>query len=308
MTGFPAVAGDIVFFVTALTKPNRLRAARRALYTTTFTGGQATCRSRQRGQRRILTLTGARVTAPSSSISTSRSGSDRRSRSSAIRTTSTTVLARSASGFCPGGTCGSTVASVVCPFCSAETKGPAWCRGAARSCGPRPPPDKAAGLRHLWPLSRSAGARGRCLVAGLLISAVSSRPESGSSISRRRRSVPAARPAAACQSSPARPDPGFLDPKTWRDSRLYERRICVGARALQEGRGEKPNDGDALNNLGPVVLRMGDPGRGHSVTSSARWRLFPTHVGISVQPRASRGQPATGGSVDDYRRRQPDCG
>ena len=65
VTGYPAVAGDIVFFATALTKPSTpcvLPDA--ALYAFTFTGGLGYLPVGTNAGKAILTLTGARVTAP----------------------------------------------------------------------------------------------------------------------------------------------------------------------------------------------------------------------------------------------------
>ena len=66
ITGFPAVAGDIVFFVTTLTKPNLPCSLPDAtLYATTFTGGLGyTAQSGAQGTGAIMTVTGARATAP----------------------------------------------------------------------------------------------------------------------------------------------------------------------------------------------------------------------------------------------------
>jgi len=66
VTGFPAVAGDIVFFVTTLTKPNMpCQLPDATLYATTFTGGLGyTAQSGAQGTGAILTVTGARATAP----------------------------------------------------------------------------------------------------------------------------------------------------------------------------------------------------------------------------------------------------
>ena len=66
VTGFPAVAGDIVFFVTTLTKPDQpCNLPDATLYATTFTGGLGyTAQSGAQGTGAILTVTGARATAP----------------------------------------------------------------------------------------------------------------------------------------------------------------------------------------------------------------------------------------------------
>ncbi len=66
VTGFPAVAGDIVFFVTTLTKPNLpCNLPDATLYATTFTGGLGyTAQAGAQGTGAILTVTGARATAP----------------------------------------------------------------------------------------------------------------------------------------------------------------------------------------------------------------------------------------------------
>jgi hypothetical protein len=66
VTGFPAVAGDIVFFVTTLTKPNLPCSLPDAtLYATTFTGGMGyTAQTGAQGTGAIMTVTGARATAP----------------------------------------------------------------------------------------------------------------------------------------------------------------------------------------------------------------------------------------------------
>ena len=66
VTGFPAVAGDIVFFVTTLTKPNLpCNLPDATLYATTFTGGLGyTAHAGAQGTGAIMTVTGARATAP----------------------------------------------------------------------------------------------------------------------------------------------------------------------------------------------------------------------------------------------------
>ncbi len=66
VTGFPAVAGDIVFFVTTLTKPNLpCNLPDATLYATTFTGGLGyTAQSGAVGTGAIMTVTNARATAP----------------------------------------------------------------------------------------------------------------------------------------------------------------------------------------------------------------------------------------------------
>ena len=66
VTGFPAVAGDIVFFVTTLTKPDQpCNLPDATLYATTFTGGLGyTAQAGAVGTGAIMTVTGARATAP----------------------------------------------------------------------------------------------------------------------------------------------------------------------------------------------------------------------------------------------------
>lgn len=65
VTGFPAVAGDIVFFVTTVTKPaNACTLPDGALFAMTFTGGQAYTPTGVNSGNAIMTLTGARASAP----------------------------------------------------------------------------------------------------------------------------------------------------------------------------------------------------------------------------------------------------
>ena len=65
VTGFPAVAGDIVFFVTAITKPeNACTLPDGALFAMTFTGGKGYVAQGTNSGNAILTLSGARVSAP----------------------------------------------------------------------------------------------------------------------------------------------------------------------------------------------------------------------------------------------------
>jgi hypothetical protein len=66
VTGFPAVAGDIVFFVTTRTKPNLpCELPDATLYATTFTGGLGyTAQSGAQGTGAIMTVLGGRATAP----------------------------------------------------------------------------------------------------------------------------------------------------------------------------------------------------------------------------------------------------
>jgi hypothetical protein len=65
VTGFPAVAGDIVFFVTSISKPaNTCLLPDGALFAMTFTGGQAYTPTGSNSGNAIMTLTGARASAP----------------------------------------------------------------------------------------------------------------------------------------------------------------------------------------------------------------------------------------------------
>lgn len=65
VTGFPAVAGDIVFFVTTVTKPaNACQLPDGALFAMTFTGGKGYTAVGTNSGNAILTLTGARASAP----------------------------------------------------------------------------------------------------------------------------------------------------------------------------------------------------------------------------------------------------
>ena len=65
VTGFPAVAGDIVFFVTTVTKPaDACKLPDGALFAMTFTGGQAYTPTGTNSGNAILTLTGGRASAP----------------------------------------------------------------------------------------------------------------------------------------------------------------------------------------------------------------------------------------------------
>ena len=65
VTGFPAVAGDIVFFVTTVTKPaNACTLPDGALFAMTFTGGQAYTPTGSNSGNAVMTLTGARASAP----------------------------------------------------------------------------------------------------------------------------------------------------------------------------------------------------------------------------------------------------
>ena len=65
VTGFPAVAGDIVFFVTLITKPeNACLLPDGALFAMTFTGGRGYEATGTNNGNAILTLSGARVSAP----------------------------------------------------------------------------------------------------------------------------------------------------------------------------------------------------------------------------------------------------
>jgi Tfp pilus tip-associated adhesin PilY1 len=65
VTGFPAVAGDIVFFVTTVTKPaNACTLPDGALFAMTFTGGRGYLPVGTNSGNAILTLTGARASAP----------------------------------------------------------------------------------------------------------------------------------------------------------------------------------------------------------------------------------------------------
>ena len=226
MTGFPAVAGDIVFFVTTLTKPNL----------------PCTCRTPRSMRRRSRVVSAIRrrparkARAPSDR--------DRRARDRAIyRRPARRVrvrikvemlgdqndynngVGRSESGSCPGATCGNWRQLFVWP--AARNEGAARCP----RCGEILETAPAAAARPPKPVRRPTR-RPDCRPC---ISAIAARwcwaaPSFQSSCCwSLSRAVPEPAPVAASTAAPAqacgyhrrqtaaapgRPDPGFLDPKT----------------------------------------------------------------------------------------------
>ena len=112
----------------------------------------------------------------------------------------------------------------------------------------------AAYLRYRGPLVLA----GSVLSVILLIVVIARRPD------------PVAEPAAPARAAvkpiaakvptaaPARPDPGFLDPKTGGNAAYAAGDYASALEHYKKAVSKNPNDGDALNNLGQLLARSGD--------------------------------------------------
>jgi tetratricopeptide (TPR) repeat protein len=159
------------------------------------------------------------------------------------------------------------VAAVVCQACGAKTKGG---RLRCPRCGEiletapaaaSPGATATAGLPALY-----LQYRGQLVLAGsilsvlLLLAVIASRPDPVPETT----TAPAAAPAkpVAAQAptkAPARPDPGFLDPKTGGATAYKSGDYASALEHYKNAVSLNPNDGDALNNLGQLLARSGEP-------------------------------------------------
>ena len=119
--------------------------------------------------------------------------------------------------------------------------------------------DKATGLPAFYQQYRGPVVlAGSVLSVIVLVAVIADRPETVAEPAASRpapAAVPAPAPAAAVV---ARPNPGFLDPKTGGKAAYAAGNYKSALEQYREAVASNPNDGDALNNLGQVLARNGD--------------------------------------------------
>lgn len=157
------------------------------------------------------------------------------------------------------------MAAVICQVCGAKTK---ESRLRCPRCGEiletAPASSPAAAQATTGVPAMFARYRGPLVLAGSLLSVIvllvfiarrpDVVPEAAAAVA-----VPVKPVSAAPTSAPARPDPGFLDPKTGGATAYKAGDYASALEHYKKAVSLNPNDGDALNNLGQLLARNGDP-------------------------------------------------
>jgi Flp pilus assembly protein TadD len=204
------------------------------------------------------------------------------------------------------------VAQVVCQVCGAKTKaGRLRCprcgeilETAPAAADPKvgPPVGASADLPAAFQRYRGPIVLAGSLLSLILLVAVLSRQPEPAPVA-----APAARPVAtatapAPTSAPARPDPGFLDARTGGATAYAAGNYTTALEHYKKAVELNANDGDALNNLGQLLARNGDPASAIPYFEKAvrlypnvwayRFNLAHAHGRLGEWPQA----------VDDYKR------
>ena len=195
------------------------------------------------------------------------------------------------------------MASIVCQVCGAKTKaGRLRCPRcgeilAAAAPAAQPLPGLAALYqRHRGPLVLT----GSVLSVILLVVVIVRRPKEEIEPTKQPAAVkPVAAPVQTV--APVQPDPGFLDPKTGGAAAYASGDYTSALEHYKNAVSRNPNDGDALNNLGQLYARNGEPAVALPYFEKAvqlypgvwayRFNLAHAHGRLGNWPQA----------VDDYR-------
>lgn len=199
------------------------------------------------------------------------------------------------------------MAPVVCQVCGAKTKaGRLRCPRCGEILAATPvetPAAEKAPVNFRAALSRY---RGPIVLAGTFVSIVVLL----FAVVRQRAPIPAATAAgpaapkavtAPATAAPARPDPGFLDPKTGGATAYAAGDYASALEHYKKAVSRNPDDGDALNNLGQLLARNGDPAAAVPHFQKAV-QLYPSVWAYRFNLAHARGRLGEWPqAVDDYR-------
>jgi Flp pilus assembly protein TadD len=199
------------------------------------------------------------------------------------------------------------VAPVVCQVCGAKTKaGRLRCPRCGEILATTPVETPAAAAGPVTFQAAFSRYRGPIVLAGTLLSIIVLL----FAVTRQRAPVPAAtvpgpavpKPVApASTAAPARPDPGFLDPKTGGATAYAAGDYPSALEHYKKAVSRNPNDGDALNNLGQLLARNGDPEAAIPHFQKAV-QLYPSVWAYRFNLAHARGRLGEWSqAVDDYR-------
>lgn len=200
------------------------------------------------------------------------------------------------------------MAPIVCQVCGAKTKaGRLRCPRCGEILATTPAETAGAADAKVSFQAAFSRHRGPIVLAGTLLSIIVLL----FAVSRQRAPLPAAtasapagpKPAAAAASTAgtARPDPGFLDPKTGGVTAYAAGDYASALEHYKKAVGRNPNDGDALNNLGQLLARNGDPAAAIPHFQKAV-QLYPSVWAYRFNLAHARGRLGEWSeAVDDYR-------
>jgi Flp pilus assembly protein TadD len=199
------------------------------------------------------------------------------------------------------------VAPIVCQVCGAKTKaGRLRCPRCGEILATTTAETPAAAAAPVGFQAAFSRYRGPIVLAGTLLSIIVLLI----AITRQRAPVPPATPrsaaakpvaAAASTAAPARPDPGFLDPKTGGVTAYAAGDYVSALEHYKKAVSRNPNDGDALNNLGQLLVRNGDPAAAIPHFQKAV-QLYPSVWAYRFNLAHARGRLGEWSeAADDYR-------
>lgn len=150
--------------------------------------------------------------------------------------------------------------------------------------------------------------RGPLVLAGTLLSiilllvVVGTRREVQVSDRATAESKPPAQAAPRRVVAPVRPDPGFVEPRTGGAAAYKAGDYAGSLEQYRKAVGLNPNDGDALNNLGQLLSRTGNPAEAVPYFEKAV-QLYPSIWAYRFNLAHAHGQLGNWSqAVDDYRR------
>jgi Flp pilus assembly protein TadD len=158
------------------------------------------------------------------------------------------------------------VAAVVCQACGAKTKGGRLrCPRCGEILETAPAPTSPGAKATTGPPALYLQYRGQLVIAGilsvlLLLALIASRPDPVPETAAAAVAAPA-KPvvAQAPTKASARPDPGFLDPKTGGATAYKSGDYASALELYKKAVSLNPDNADALNNLGQLLARNGEP-------------------------------------------------
>ena len=197
--------------------------------------------------------------------------------------------------------------AVVCQACGAKTKGG---RLRCPRCGEilqAVPPVTAStappGYAQLY-----ARYRGPLVLAGtalsfvVLLVVIGTRSEVQAPDTVTAESKPPAPAPPRTVVAPVRPDPGFVDPRTGGAAAYKAGDYAGSLEQYKKAVGLNPNDGDALNNLGQLLSRTGNPAEAVPYLEKAV-KLYPSVWAYRFNLARAHGQLGNWSqAVEDYRR------
>lgn len=200
------------------------------------------------------------------------------------------------------------MAAVVCQVCGAKTKaGRLRCPRCGEILETAPAPDPAATAAPTNLRAVYARFRGPIVLAAtflsliILLVVIARQPEPVAPAARPAPAAPKPAAAPAPTAAPARPDPGFLDPKTGGVTAYAAGEYAAALEHYKKAVDLNPDDADSLNNLGQLLARNGDPAAAIPYFQKAA-QLYPSVWAYRFNLAHAHGRLGNWSqAVDDYR-------